>query len=142
MSLTFPVIFHQINNNQIEDISFIENFIQAVSDACKLALDTACIYNDNPEINLVLYSEYVPMNLTYDEPDDTQSFATSEMIKSLGGYKRIKSNCDDECTICLDSYVVNEGVRDLKCNHRFHKRCIDKWFKKSITCPVCRSNAF
>jgi hypothetical protein len=26
----------------------------------------------------------------------------------------------------------------LCCNHKFHKNCIRKWFKRTPTCPLCR----
>tara|TARA_X000000950_G_scaffold248337_1_gene307308 strand:+ start:197 stop:436 length:240 start_codon:yes stop_codon:yes gene_type:complete len=46
-----------------------------------------------------------------------------------------------ECPICLDSIIdVDKSV--LKCNHMFHKECIDKWFKKSHRCPLCRDSLF
>lgn len=40
-----------------------------------------------------------------------------------------------ECSICLDTISVGET---LKCKHRFHKNCIDKWKISNNTCPNCR----
>jgi len=46
---------------------------------------------------------------------------------------------DDYCMICMDKYKAREYKRIIpKCNHFFHKKCIDKWLKKKATCPVCR----
>jgi len=50
---------------------------------------------------------------------------------------------EEKCVICLDNYKVNEYKRELKCGHVFHKKCIDKWFKKrsdNKSCPLCRNN--
>ena len=47
----------------------------------------------------------------------------------------------EKCVICLEKYKVNEYKRELKCGHVFHKKCIDKWFKKCCdnkSCPLCR----
>ncbi len=42
-----------------------------------------------------------------------------------------------DCIICLEE--LNKCVT-LKCNHAYHKDCIDKWFQTSQNkiCPLCR----
>ena len=41
-----------------------------------------------------------------------------------------------QCAIC---YETDNIVRTtLPCNHSFHIHCINEWFKKSPTCPLCR----
>jgi hypothetical protein len=62
-------------------------------------------------------------------------------IKDLGTYKKIKdtTNFENPCPICMDDFSVGEYQRTLECNHMFHKKCIDKWFKKDKNdCPMCR----
>lgn len=41
----------------------------------------------------------------------------------------------------IDSNYINTNcdLKKLKCNHIFHKKCIDKWFKKHKKCPICRN---
>lgn len=41
-----------------------------------------------------------------------------------------------ECSICFRE--MYHATTRLKCNHTFHKKCVNKWFKKSHTCPICR----
>lgn len=44
-----------------------------------------------------------------------------------------------ECSICLDDINKKKNLlKTLKCNHIFHKRCINKWMKTSIQCPLCK----
>ena len=51
---------------------------------------------------------------------------------------------NDCCPICLDEFKVGTYKRGLKCGHVYHKKCIDKWFKRmeqeqhEKKCPVCR----
>jgi len=46
---------------------------------------------------------------------------------------------ENECCICLDKYKENDILIKLKCNHMFHKECLEPWFKKSNrSCPLCR----
>ncbi|KAF8377259.1 hypothetical protein HHK36_030634 [Tetracentron sinense] len=45
-----------------------------------------------------------------------------------------------ECAVCLSEFQEGEKIRELKCNHIFHKDCLDKWLQHdSATCPLCRS---
>lgn len=43
----------------------------------------------------------------------------------------------DQCGICLDSYVLDQVVKYLPCGHRFHSDCIDSWLRNQSTdCPL------
>ena len=45
---------------------------------------------------------------------------------------------EDDCAICLEQ-IQDADLVKTDCKHRFHKKCIVKWFaKKNITCPICR----
>ncbi len=57
------------------------------------------------------------------------------------GYKKIKIGdklLHEVCSICHEDYKINEFKRELKCEHSFHKKCIDKWLKIHLNCPFCR----
>ena len=42
-----------------------------------------------------------------------------------------------ECLICLDEFNQGQQIIMIKCGHIYHKNCIDKWFLKKKTCPLC-----
>jgi len=44
---------------------------------------------------------------------------------------------DDLCPICLESESDDEIVL-LKCNHKFHKACIESQLGYNRICPICR----
>lgn len=41
-----------------------------------------------------------------------------------------------ECIICLDNIINISNKNTLKCEHSFHKTCINKYFGTS--CPICK----
>ena len=46
---------------------------------------------------------------------------------------------NEKCVICYE-LINNYENKILKCNHFFHKKCIDEWCKYNRNCPLCRSN--
>jgi hypothetical protein len=45
-----------------------------------------------------------------------------------------------KCSICLNTYLLDQKVRILPCMHYYHSNCIDIWFKDSSKCPICQYN--
>jgi len=48
----------------------------------------------------------------------------------------------EACPICMENFQRNEEVRILPCKHKFHKKCIDKWFEEKNSCAICRQRAY
>jgi len=46
-----------------------------------------------------------------------------------------------DCPICLDE-IKEEDKKIIKCSHVYHEKCIEKWFKRSHKCPLCRDSKF
>ncbi|KAK8623096.1 hypothetical protein V6N13_117989 [Hibiscus sabdariffa] len=46
-----------------------------------------------------------------------------------------------ECAICLCKIDEDDEIRELRCDHLFHRVCLDRWvgYRRS-TCPICRSS--
>ncbi|WJX17446.1 RING-type E3 ubiquitin transferase [Trifolium repens] len=51
------------------------------------------------------------------------------------------SDEDLECAVCLCKIEDEDEIRVLRCNHMYHKHCLDKWIGfKNHTCPLCRES--
>tara|TARA_B100001248_G_C27271345_1_gene403237 strand:- start:148 stop:435 length:288 start_codon:yes stop_codon:yes gene_type:complete len=48
------------------------------------------------------------------------------------------NNNNFTCSICIDTKNSNLNFECSNCKNLFHKECINQWFKKSPTCPMCR----
>ena len=51
-----------------------------------------------------------------------------------------------ECPICknnIDEPAIGSNTINIcisKCNHAYHKECIDQWIIRRRTCPLCNCN--
>ena len=45
---------------------------------------------------------------------------------------------DENCSICMSGFEIDEKITDLECNHLFHTNCIAEWVMYKPECPCCR----
>ena len=45
---------------------------------------------------------------------------------------------EKECIVCLEEFKETEKISKLDCNHSYHDDCIQEWFQKDRSCPLCR----
>ena len=48
------------------------------------------------------------------------------------------NNTDNVCCICIEEFMNNDKLTELNCKHIYHTYCINEWFEKDKTCPICR----
>ena len=76
-------------------------------------------------------------NIHYMNP---HSISTEDMLRktSLVIYKNI-DNPDTKCHICNEEYNEYDICRKNNlCSHYFHYQCIDNWYSRNTTCPICQ----
>lgn len=48
-----------------------------------------------------------------------------------------ENDVDEQCTICMELYILGQELKLLPCAHRFHSHCIETYLKEfSIQCPL------
>ena len=45
---------------------------------------------------------------------------------------------EKECAVCLEEFKDTEKISKLDCDHSYHDDCIQEWFQKDRSCPLCR----
>ena len=60
---------------------------------------------------------------------------SSPSVKAPSG-----ASCEhhERCAVCLEDYAEGESLRHLPCLHSYHAGCVDRWFERSVECPVCK----
>mmetsp|Transcript_3548 Transcript_3548/g.4269 ORF Transcript_3548/g.4269 Transcript_3548/m.4269 type:complete len:236 (-) Transcript_3548:2180-2887(-) len=61
-------------------------------------------------------------------------------VVTMGKVKNVFQQ--SECQICQIDFVTTASVMCLPCGHIFHDNCLNKWYKRSNLCPICRHNVF
>jgi len=98
------------------------------------------ILADNDDISSSVILEMVT-RFGSPETDMFMKNLRRDQIKIMAKCKKVKAGntFEEVCPICLENFKENEFYRNLDCNHMFHKKCIDRWFRKDHSdCPMCR----
>ena len=71
------------------------------------------------------------------EVKSCQNFVQNSSVIQCSSSMINESN-SPECSICLDEFHDGEMLNVLLCSHEFHENCLEVWFSKSRSCPMCR----
>ena len=81
-------------------------------------------------------NDIIGMNKIFEGEDKNKSIKKKiEKIAQI--YYRYNQYENPECTICFDLFKENELLKQLKCNHIFHKECLSQWLLNNANCPIC-----
>lgn len=100
---------------------------------------------DNDDMSSMIFLDVATRFGSPGSDNPLHEYLKNERIKLIKNikYKKIKIDSvlpDSQCSICIDDFCCGQYYRKLNCNHVFHKKCIDRWFKKdNNNCPMCRS---
>lgn len=109
-------------------------------------------YNHNRNNNSILPLDYSPFynhivnnvssdrDMVYEVLVNLKDVPNGLNIKTLLQNTKLEiCKNDDFCVICQDHYVINQNIlRVLKCEHKYHWKCIDNWFINNNNCPLCK----
>jgi hypothetical protein len=91
-------------------------------------------------MNSLLSLFSMPMGQTiYNTMENVVIRPTNAQIASATTIVPSIDTSDSTCSVCQELIEPNIPVRRInQCEHQFHKACIDRWFERSVRCPMCR----
>ncbi|CAK71454.1 unnamed protein product (macronuclear) [Paramecium tetraurelia] len=63
---------------------------------------------------------------------------TKEQIKKIPK-RTVYLRQKDGCSICYNDILTHDNIRELKCKHYYHSKCIKKWLMNEKKCPICQT---
>jgi len=99
-----------------------------------MTLISCCIY-----ILLVTFMLVIPCWTLFMLLPKYEGVSMSQ-FKKINTVEVTKEILDREpyCVICMEPFKLKSKVKQLPCNHIYHKNCISIWFAEHNKCPTCR----
>ncbi|XP_062150103.1 uncharacterized protein LOC133858646 [Alnus glutinosa] len=67
--------------------------------------------------------------------------SSGEELISTARYEHDPCSSEVECAVCLCKIENGDEIRELRCDHLFHRVCLDRWLGyKNLSCPLCRDS--
>ena len=75
--------------------------------------------------------------------DSVDSVDSMDSMDSMNSVESLDDLPIPSCVICMETLQNGQDhVVNLPCHnsHRFHSECIQEWWNKNKSCPICRSS--
>lgn len=133
---TFVVFINNIINIRLRERSSLtnnDNILENFNNNLNNLVDYLNVLIDVSENGLGLDDEIHNETLTTEDVENITH-------KSFRDIDIEGSDYSDTCIICQECYSPEDTVSVLKCNHIFHKGCLDNWLLNyNCVCPFCRT---
>ena len=116
----------------------MSNLQLRMTDVAIMLGDEVSQYEDE-EIHAII--EALRDSLGDDEDEDEEGPNTQEAIDLVAPAPKIATEkMPRECAVCFEDIKHLQTYRELDCSHYFHVQCIDQWFERKLSCPMCRQS--
>ena len=81
---------------------------------------------------------FTALNPSFGSMTDVVVTPTQEQINAATSIvNNLTATTPQDCAICQET--MEDNLRKInRCNHMFHRQCIETWFQSGVTCPICR----
>lgn len=151
-SKSYPNLCNSNNNNNLnkkkkrqnDTLNNIMNLLSHTEPMTRNEMNGMSLLMNRLENNNNFYH-----NNNYSDNNEKKKFENlrKQLILELDEfqYKNInkfinKNSFDDSCSICLEKYKITDIIKELPCQHFFHKKCLLQWLNKSDFCPLCKTD--
>lgn len=156
-----------VNNNQAINISNISNMeeekkerpsepirnnLNINNNSNNSLLEVKINFNKTNKANNCIDKNRISINSNNSINSNASSLSRKRKLENLKSDKTelIKNDADISrrsslllvCPICLSDILDGELISTLPCDnrHSFHTFCLENWFEKNSSCPICRFN--
>ena len=123
-----------IHSNQGENIQY--NNTSEEEDSNIIFIDTVfymlCMFTIIPSLTRCIYVFYIKNRVNENNNNQVN------LIDNVQSLIITDEQPEDVCSICLEEFEYNQELKKLKCNHIFHKECLESWINDKKICPLCR----
>jgi hypothetical protein len=145
------------NNSRTNTLNLINNNINRIHNF-SISNTSTNIYNNlannnHPHENIYINSfENNHLNHNFNNIREESNIIHNNIFNNIPKYPWLKrEKCTNEvinkygkdsiCSICLETFEINNYIHITKCKHLFHYCCIEKAIANNIKdCPICRCN--
>lgn len=92
----------------------------------------------NPETRTNERTPLIAMTDHIYKSETTETIGTIEMGVEAPVSDEKVNDTHKLCIICISEYVENDPLKELRCLHRYHTKCITPWLESHNNCPLCR----
>lgn len=111
----------------VSDINQRQEIVDAYGAVMNLLMGYMVVHNDPMALPPLPMSNVVV----------TTSKSDLEKIEAV----KLEEKLEEKCSICMSEMEEGEVVSTLKCNHKYHKECVEEYLSHhSNKCPICRAN--
>uniref|UniRef100_A0A7N2MSG9 RING-type domain-containing protein n=1 Tax=Quercus lobata TaxID=97700 RepID=A0A7N2MSG9_QUELO len=86
-------------------------------------------------LSFFLFHSFSKQHYEHDMPEISEELSINLCKRKPGTSEEV------ECAVCLCKIGEGEEIRQLRCDHLFHRVCLDRWLGyRRLTCPLCRGS--
>ncbi|XP_028803445.1 RING-H2 finger protein ATL14-like [Neltuma alba] len=91
-------------------------------------------------LEFLLYQPFYSLRLHHHQPlQDQFHIFTEEEVERWRPCEGGEGEGEVDCAVCLSKIGEGDEVRVLRCEHAFHRNCLNQWVAfRNFTCPLCR----
>lgn len=137
--------FYAISNHALQKYDLPR--LRAASEALRIASmrgpTAVCPYYTAREVVCIVYAvcrvpgktiaDYLGLPPARPRPRAKKPRVAPEAATNIQSF-----SMQNQCGICLGGVDADQRTGVLPCKHLFHLACIEEWYKRSKTCPMCR----
>jgi len=99
---------------------------------------------DDDALNALSYQDLLDLEARMGSAKAPAAAVPIDQLTELRTYSDADSTaggCEASCSICLEAFVASDCLRVLRCQHKFHASCLEKWFSVAphLSCPMCKA---